>query len=68
MIILYTNNTKDCYAMERAMKDKGIQYQTCTDIEQMKDLGILACPALNVDGQLLTHASAIQYINNYIGY
>jgi hypothetical protein len=46
----------------------GIEYETCQDIEVMKELGIKSIPVLQLaDGELLDFKAAIDFVNNKLG-
>lgn len=61
-IILYTIGCPKCHQLERRLNDRNIQYETCTDIEQMKALGIKTAPVLSVNGLLMSFTQAWQWI------
>ena len=62
-IKLYTTHCPQCKVLEMKLAKKGIQYEECDDVEKMKQIGIKAAPALEVDGDLLSFKQAINWVN-----
>lgn len=63
MIIFYSTHCPRCRVLEMKLKQKNIQYQTNTNVDEMLDKGIKEAPMLEVDGQLLNFAAAVKWIN-----
>lgn len=63
MIKLYTTHCPQCRALESKLDKKSIQYETCDNIEEMKQLGFKAAPMLQVDDQYLNFSQAIKWVN-----
>ena len=66
-IILYGNHCPRCKVLEAKLNLKNIQYEECTDIEEMKKLGIMSVPVLEVDGKLFQFKEATEWVNDYKG-
>jgi len=64
-IILYTIGCPKCHQLERKLNEKGVQYDICTDIEEMKQLGIRQAPVLSVNGELKNFATAWTWVTAY---
>lgn len=52
-IKLYTTHCPQCKGVEMLLKKKNVEYEECTDIEELRALGIQQVPVLSVDGKLL---------------
>lgn len=63
MIIFYSTHCPRCRVLEMKLKQKNVQYQTNTNVNEMLDKGIKEAPMLEVDGQLLNFAAAVKWIN-----
>lgn len=61
-IILYTTHCPLCKGLEKALNNKNIAYEICTDREKMKELNIKHVPMLSVDGELLTNKEALRWV------
>lgn len=63
-IILYsTKSCPRCNGLKRTLKDKGIDYEVCEDIDKMASLGISSIPVLEINGELLSSAESIRWAN-----
>ncbi len=49
-IILYTIDCPKCKVLEKKMKLKGIEFEACHDVEEMRKLGITSAPQVRIDG------------------
>lgn len=64
MINFFTTGCPKCKILKKKMDDKGILYNTVTDIEVMTALGIDSVPVLQFDdGTLMDFGKAIKWIN-----
>lgn len=65
MIKIYTTDTcPRCKVLKTKMDAKGIPYKLITDIKEMKSLGIMSVPYMQVDdGELMDFAKANAWIN-----
>ena len=61
----YTNGTADCIALEKTMKEQGIDYVVCDDDSIMKQKGIIALPCVEDEGRMIRFANVFSYIKNY---
>ena len=63
-IILYsTKSCPRCNGLKRTLKDKGIDYEVCEDIDKMASLGISSIPVLEINGELLSSVESIRWAN-----
>ena len=60
-IILFSTNCPLCKGLERALKNKNIEYILCDDKETMKEMGITRVPMLMVDGELMNNPQALRW-------
>ena len=49
-VILYTIDCPKCKVLEKKMKLKGIEFEACHDVEEMRKLGITSAPQVRIDG------------------
>lgn len=64
MIKFYSTNCPKCKVLETKLKLKNIQYNTCTDVDEMLSLGIKSAPTLQLDdGKILNFADAVKWVN-----
>ena len=63
MVILYSTHCPKCKVLETKLKQKNIEYEECTDINEMLSKGIETVPILEVDGQMLDFGKAIRWVN-----
>lgn len=68
MITFYhTECCPKCHMLEKALNDNGIKYESVMDTDVMIAKGFSSVPMLEVDGQMLTFAKALDYIKNIKG-
>ena len=65
MIKIYTTETcPRCKVLKIKMDAKGIPYESITDTDEIKKLGIMSVPYMQIDdGELMDFATAINWIN-----
>lgn len=64
MINFFTTSCPKCKILKKKMDDKGISYNTVTDIEVMTALGLDSVPVLQFDdGALMDFGKAIKWVN-----
>lgn len=52
-----------CKAVEMLLERKGIEYESCTDIDEMIQKGITGIPTLEVDGQRFIKKECLDWID-----
>lgn len=52
-----------CRVLCMKMDNKGLQYDVCTDIDEMASLGIQSVPVLIVDGVTYNFEQAVKWVN-----
>ena len=62
-IVLYSTKCPKCIILEKKLKAKNIIYKEVNDIEVMKEKNYLSVPVLEVDGERLDFAKAIEWVN-----
>lgn len=62
---LYTLNCPICKVVKQKLDDAGIEYEVCTDTDEMTLLGIDTLPVLCVAGNLLHAKQIYDYIREY---
>jgi glutaredoxin-related protein len=61
---LFTTNCPKCKILEKKLKDKNVDFDTCEDVQKMQDLGITSVPVLSVENNNLSFYDAVKYINS----
>ena len=62
-IKLYTTHCPQCRALETKLNKKSVEYVTCDNVEEMKQLGFKAAPVLKVDDKYYGFSEAIKWVN-----
>ena len=65
--ILYTTGCPRCKVLEAKLKQKGVDYIECNDVEEMEKKEISSVPYLSVDGNLLDFTAAVKWVNGLEG-
>ena len=60
-IILYTTHCPLCKGLEKTWKLKNMKYTICSDVEQMRKLGIQRVPQLGIGGKLYSYKEALNW-------
>lgn len=63
MIKMYSTHCPKCKILETKLRQKNIQYEECSDVDEMLKKGIETVPVLEVDGQLLDFGNAVKWVN-----
>ena len=63
MVKMYSTHCPKCKILETKLKQKNIEYEECTDINEMLSKGIETVPILEVDGQMLDFGKAVRWVN-----
>ena len=62
-IVLFTTHCPKCEVLCKKLQAKNIGFTENTDIKQMKSLGMMAAPALQLeDGTLLKFIDAVKWV------
>ncbi len=65
MITLYhSDGCPKCMLLERALQEKGVEYESVTDINVMLEKGFMSVPMLGVDDKNLAFPQALKYVKN----
>lgn len=64
MIVLYSTGCPKCKVLKQKLDAKGVVYEMNTSVSDMAALGMKSAPALQVDGELMLFADAVQWVNN----
>lgn len=64
-IILYTIHCPNCKVLERKLQMKKIPFEICDNMDEMQKLKIQSAPVLSINGELLTFANALRWVNTY---
>ena len=63
MNILYSIGCPRCNVLKKKLDDKGIEYYTIADEEQIKAAGISILPVLEIEGERLDYPAAVKWVN-----
>ena len=63
MIKLYSTGCPKCKVLSQKLKDKNIDYELCTDINKILDLGFTTVPVLEVDNKMMDFKTAVDWVN-----
>jgi glutaredoxin len=63
---LYSTGCANCKTLERLLDQRGLNYEKCSDMEEMIRLGIQSAPVLEVDGTLLLFYQAVNLLNGFV--
>lgn len=61
-VILYEHGCPRCKVLKQKLDQKGIIYETVSDIEVMKAKGFLEAPKLEVDGAIFDFKGAVEWL------
>lgn len=62
-MILYTTGCPQCNVLHKKLEAAGIEFDTCEDVAQMRELGFAAAPVLELDsGERLDFSAAIGWL------
>lgn len=63
MIKLYSTGCSKCKLLESKLKQKGVEYETISDIDIMTDKGFASVPVLEVNGEIKGFVDAWTWVN-----
>ena len=62
-IKFYSTHCPKCSVLEKKLKAKNLSYVEINDIQTMRDLGLRAAPALQVDGgAIMNFKQAVEWV------
>lgn len=61
-VILYSTGCSKCMILESMLKKKGIDFETCRDIKEMRKVGLMSAPALSINDKLMDFEEAVSEI------
>lgn len=64
MITLYSTNCPKCQVLEKKLQAKNVEFETVTDVKTMLKKHIMSAPYLEVDGELMGFAKAVEWVNS----
>lgn len=65
VIILYSTGCPKCRVLESKLNAKSIQYIKNDNVDEMIAKGLTETPCLEVDGEMMTFAQAVSWVNNH---
>ena len=60
-VTFYTTNCPQCMVLKQKLDEKGVEYETVTDVRMMLAKGFATAPMLEVDGELMGMQEAYQW-------
>ena len=65
-VVLYSTNCSRCQILERKLHQANLDFTKITqfDAQDFIDKGFYSAPILEVDGEYMKYADAVQFINN----
>lgn len=64
MVTLYSNDCPRCQVLKQKLGNKNIQYETCSDVDKMIELGVETLPMLEIkDGIIINFTDAVKWVN-----
>lgn len=64
MTLFKTEICPKCKILQTKLDEKGLEYETSDDMQELIDLGFKTVPVLEVDGEYMEFNKAVQYVNN----
>ena len=61
-VILYEHGCPRCKVLKSKLDQKGVKYETISDMEVMKEKGFKEAPKLEVDGVVYDFKEAVKWI------
>jgi glutaredoxin len=61
-IVLYEHGCPRCKVLKMKLDQKGIQYTTVNDVEEMKARGFQEAPKLEVDGVVMDFKESVEWL------
>lgn len=62
---MYSTGCPKCTVLKKKLDEKNIQYTIESNEEKMLALNISVVPVLSVDGNLMSFADAVKWLNKY---
>lgn len=61
-VIMYTTGCPRCAVLAKKLENAGVPYTVCEDIAEMRKLGLLSAPAIDIGGRILAFSEAIEWL------
>lgn len=62
-VTLFSTGCPKCNVLKQKLDTKGVQYDISSDIDKIMELGFMAAPILDVDGNYMEFSEAIKWVN-----
>lgn len=63
MLVLYSNDCPKCKVLKKKLDTSGLEYELCSDMDELVKRNILSVPVLKVNDKFLFFADAVKYVN-----
>lgn len=61
-IVFYSTGCAKCNVLRAKLDEKGLQYDTCNDVDLMLEKGMMSAPYLEVDGEFMNFGEAVKWV------
>lgn len=65
VIFYHTETCPQCRMVKMLLDKYGIKYDSCTDVDEMKNKGINHTPAIEVGGTMLQGKEMMTWVNSF---
>lgn len=65
MVTLYSTGCPRCSVLKSKLDSANVEYETVSDVDAMKKLGIMQAPMLMADGWLMDFVTAVKWVNDF---
>ena len=62
-VTLFSTGCPKCNVLKQKLDTKGVQYDISSDVDKIMELGFMAAPILDVDGNYMEFSEAIKWVN-----
>ena len=62
-VTLYSNHCPQCRFLSTLLNNKNIEFNEINDEDLMQSMGLLSMPQLDVNGEIMKYADALQWVN-----
>ena len=62
-MILYSNDCPQCKVLKVKLNSYGIEYETISDVQKMREMGMTTMPMFDNGKKLMTFRETIEWLN-----
>lgn len=60
--VLYSTGCPRCEVLKKKLDSEGVEYEVCTDIDEMQKLGFMSVPMLKVGEKVYNYDEAVNHL------